>query len=130
MKRLINRRPSWLTALLLGLIPFFIIGMIYISHSDARLLENPDDRLLPSADGPGTAGRHRIAVEVPDLQLYPGRYWLRLALTQTATGRQHDLDRIGFQVEQDFTLCTRPLPRQAGLVYRRAEWTVLSPPSP
>jgi lipopolysaccharide transport system ATP-binding protein len=79
---------------------------------------------------PGTTGRHRIAVEVPDMQLYPGRYWLRLALTQTATGRQHDLDRIGFQIEQDFTLCTRPLPRQAGLVYRRAEWTVLSPPSP
>lgn len=49
MKRLINRRPSWLTALLLGLIPFFILGMIYISHSDARLLINPDDRLLPSA---------------------------------------------------------------------------------
>jgi lipopolysaccharide transport system ATP-binding protein len=79
---------------------------------------------------PGSAGRHRIAVEVPDVQLYPGRYWLRLALTHTATGRQHELDRIGFQVEQDFALCARPLPRQAGLVYRRAEWTVLAPPSP
>ena len=79
---------------------------------------------------PGTVGRHRIAVEVPDVQLYPGRYWLRLALTHTATGRQHDLDRIGFQVEQDFALCARPLPRQAGLVYRRAEWTVLPPSAP
>lgn len=87
----------------------------------------------PSGDAgfavPGATGRHRVAVEVPDLQLYPGRYWLRLALTHVATGVQHEIDRLGFQVEQDFTLCARPLPRQAGLVYRPARWSVL-PPSP
>lgn len=75
---------------------------------------------------PGATGRHRVAVAVPGLQLYPGRYWLRLALTHAATGVQHELDQIAFQVEQDFALCARPLPRQAGLVYRRAEWTLLA----
>ncbi len=79
---------------------------------------------------PGAAGRHRLAAEVPGLQLYPGRYWLRLALTHTATGVQHELDGIGFQVEQDFALCSRPLPRQAGLFYRAATWAMLPPPSP
>lgn len=88
----------------------------------------------PSGDAgftvPGATGRHRVAVEVPDLQLYPGRYWVRLALTHTATGVQHEIDRLAFQVEQDFTLCARPLPRQAGLVYRTARWSVLPPPPP
>jgi lipopolysaccharide transport system ATP-binding protein len=79
---------------------------------------------------PGAAGPHRVAALVPGLQLYPGRYWLRVALTHTATGEQHALERIGFQVEQDFTLCARPLPRQAGLVYRAATWSVLPPSSP
>lgn len=85
----------------------------------------------PSGDAgfsvPGAAGRHRVAVEVPDLQLYPGRYWLRIALTHTATGVQHEIDRLGFQIEQDFALCARPLPRQAGLVYRPARWSILPP---
>jgi lipopolysaccharide transport system ATP-binding protein len=79
---------------------------------------------------PGAAGPHRVAALVPGLQLYPGRYWLRVALTHTATGEQHALERIGFQVEQDFTLCARPLPRQAGLVYRAATWSVLPPSTP
>lgn len=75
---------------------------------------------------PGAHGRHRIAIQVPALQLYPGRYWVRLALTHTATGSQHELDRIGFQIEQDFALCSRPLPRQAGLIYRATEWSLLT----
>jgi NitT/TauT family transport system permease protein len=48
MKRLMNLRPSKATALLLGLLPFFIVGMFYIVASDLRLAENPSDKLLPS----------------------------------------------------------------------------------
>jgi len=48
MKRLMNLRPSKVTAVLLGLLPFFIAGMFYIVASDMRLAENPTDKLLPS----------------------------------------------------------------------------------
>lgn len=75
---------------------------------------------------PGAVGRHTVAVEIPALHLYPGRYWIRLALTQSATGIQHELDRIGFQIEQDFGLCARPLPRQAGLIFSKARWVTLT----
>lgn len=49
MKRLINLRPSWIAAFLIGLLPFLVVAAIYVSHSEARLRENPEDRLLPSA---------------------------------------------------------------------------------
>ena len=49
MKRLVNRRPSRLGALILGLIPFVFVALFYLGQSDARHRENPDDRLLPSA---------------------------------------------------------------------------------
>jgi len=77
-------------------------------------------------EGPGD---FRIGITVPPLQLYPGRYWVRLALTDTLSGVQHELDRLGVQVEQDFSLCARPLPRQAGLLFRRAHWSLLAPSS-
>jgi NitT/TauT family transport system permease protein len=48
MKRLINLTPSRPTRWLLGLIPFAIIFIIYIVASEARLAENPTDKLLPS----------------------------------------------------------------------------------
>ncbi|WP_111657797.1 ABC transporter permease [Isoalcanivorax indicus] len=48
MKKLINRQPSKLTAVLLGLLPFALLLLLYLSASGARLAENPDDRLLPA----------------------------------------------------------------------------------
>lgn len=48
MSRLINRRPSRGTAVLLGLLPFLILGLVYLIASDARLAANPNDKLLPS----------------------------------------------------------------------------------
>jgi len=48
MKRLMNLRPSKATAVLLGLLPFFIAGMFYVVASEMRLTENPTDKLLPS----------------------------------------------------------------------------------
>ncbi|MEQ6915993.1 ABC transporter permease [Halomonas aquatica] len=48
MKRLINIMPSPGARWLLGLVPFALIAMVYLGMSNARLAENPDDRLLPA----------------------------------------------------------------------------------
>ncbi|WP_121626248.1 ABC transporter permease [Poseidonibacter antarcticus] len=50
MKRLINQVPSKSTNILLGLLPFIIIILVYISASTQRLAENPNDKLLPSIE--------------------------------------------------------------------------------
>lgn len=48
MKRWINLTPSRPWRLALGLLPFVLLVLLYISASDARLAENPSDKLLPS----------------------------------------------------------------------------------
>jgi NitT/TauT family transport system permease protein len=48
MKRLINLRPSRMSATILALIPFIVVFMLYVSASNTRLLANPNDKLLPS----------------------------------------------------------------------------------
>jgi NitT/TauT family transport system permease protein len=48
MKRLINLTPSRGGRWLLGLLPFLVVAMVYLSLSNARLAENPNDRLLPA----------------------------------------------------------------------------------
>lgn len=48
MKRLVNLSPSRPTALLLGLIPLLLVLGLYVVGSNARLAENPNDKLLPS----------------------------------------------------------------------------------
>lgn len=48
MKRLINYTPQKPARLLLGLLPFLLIGIIYLLASDARLAVNANDKLLPS----------------------------------------------------------------------------------
>ena len=50
MKRLINQVPSKTTNLFLGLLPFLLIIIVYISASAVRLAENPNDKLLPSIE--------------------------------------------------------------------------------
>jgi NitT/TauT family transport system permease protein len=45
--RLINLKPSRPLAFALALIPFLLLVMIYISASNVRLAENPNDKLLP-----------------------------------------------------------------------------------
>ncbi len=54
MKRLINLTPSRPLRLLLGLLPFALILVIYLIASDARLAENPNDKLLPSFEQMGS----------------------------------------------------------------------------
>jgi len=46
--KIINKQPSRSARWFLGLIPFVIILLIYLSASNARLAENPNDKLLPS----------------------------------------------------------------------------------
>ncbi len=46
--RLINRKPSRAATVLLGLLPFLIIGVVYAVASANRLAINPSDRILPS----------------------------------------------------------------------------------
>ncbi|MFI8744460.1 ABC transporter permease [Pseudomonas sp. NPDC077186] len=47
--RLINRHPDRGSRLLLILLPFALLLFLYFSSSTARLADNPNDKLLPSA---------------------------------------------------------------------------------
>lgn len=55
MKRLINLTPSKPIKVLLGILPFALLLVIYLIASDARLAENPNDKLLPSFAQMGSA---------------------------------------------------------------------------
>ncbi len=48
MSRIINRQPGRFGRLALGLLPFILLLLVYLVASDARLAENPSDKLLPS----------------------------------------------------------------------------------
>ncbi|MDF1630212.1 MAG: ABC transporter permease subunit [Alcanivoracaceae bacterium] len=45
--RLINLSPSKPLAAVLGLLPFIVLLLLYLNASEARLAENPNDKLLP-----------------------------------------------------------------------------------
>ena len=62
MKKLINLRPEPRWAWLVGLLPFLLILIIYILGSEARLAENPSDKLLPSFEKMGNT-MHRMIFE-------------------------------------------------------------------
>lgn len=48
MKKLINHKPGKASRWFLGLLPFLLIALIYTGASNARLAENPNDKLLPA----------------------------------------------------------------------------------
>jgi lipopolysaccharide transport system ATP-binding protein len=81
---------------------------------------------FPSDDAaceiPGKPGVYRVDVEIPPLQLYPGRYLVRLAVTDGVVQTQRELQRLAYAVVQDPALCQRPLVRRAGLIFGRAHW--------
>ncbi|MEQ5836726.1 ABC transporter permease [Marinobacter sp. NFXS9] len=62
MKKLINRHPGIVSRWALGLLPFLLIAVIYTAASTARLEENPNDKLLPSASAMADA-MQRMAFE-------------------------------------------------------------------
>lgn len=62
MKRLINQKPTRVAQWLLGLLPFLLLLALYVGASNARLAENPNDKLLPSMESFGQA-IERVAFE-------------------------------------------------------------------
>ena len=48
MKRIINQHPNRVLRVGLAILPFAIVLVVYVVASNARLAENPDDKLLPS----------------------------------------------------------------------------------
>jgi NitT/TauT family transport system permease protein len=62
MSRLINFRPSARSALALGSLPFILLLFAYVLGSNARLADNPDDKLLPAPSTIATA-IHQYAIE-------------------------------------------------------------------
>lgn len=63
MKRLINLTPSRGGRWLLGGLPFALLAILYIVQSNQRLLDNPNDRLLPSFASMGESFA-KLATEV------------------------------------------------------------------
>lgn len=53
--RIINRKPTRLTSLALGALPFVLLVVTYAVASHFRRLENPADKLLPSLEKMGQA---------------------------------------------------------------------------
>jgi NitT/TauT family transport system permease protein len=62
MRRLINQQPGRAGALMLSALPFILVVAAYLYYSNARLAENPGDKLLPA---PATiaATIHQFALE-------------------------------------------------------------------
>lgn len=48
MKKLINQQPGKPIRWFLGIAPFFVLILLYMGASNARLAENPNDKLLPA----------------------------------------------------------------------------------
>lgn len=48
MKKLINQQPNKASLWFLGITPFILLLVLYMGASNARLTENPNDKLLPS----------------------------------------------------------------------------------
>ncbi len=48
MKKMINQHPSRYAKVFLAMLPFLIVIGLYLVASDARLSENPNDKLLPA----------------------------------------------------------------------------------
>jgi len=84
MKRLINQYPDRLTRVMLGALPFILILIVYVIASDARLAENPHDKLLPSINS--------MAGAIDKLALEPSKrsgeylFWADTASSLTRLG--------------------------------------------
>jgi NitT/TauT family transport system permease protein len=55
LRRFINRRPDGRTGLLLAALPFVLLMVVYLAASNARLADNPKDKLLPPPSAFSTA---------------------------------------------------------------------------
>lgn len=66
MKRIINYSPGRGPGLFLAILPFLLIGFVYLTASEARLAVNPADKLMPSFSAFGAA-LSRMALNVDPL---------------------------------------------------------------
>lgn len=73
MKRLINQQPGRVGQWVMGVLPFLLVLAIYVGASNARLAENPDDKLLPSFASFGAA-IERLAFE-PSVRTGEYLFW-------------------------------------------------------
>ncbi|KAA0875438.1 ABC transporter permease [Nitrincola tapanii] len=84
MKRLINQTPTPGLRLALGILPFVLLLLVYLLASDARLAENPNDKLLPSFSQIGDAIQ-RMAFE-PNRRTGEYQLWADTASSLTRLG--------------------------------------------
>ncbi|GAA6144607.1 ABC transporter permease [Thalassolituus maritimus] len=84
MQRMINMTPGRPLNLMLALLPFVLLLLLYIVASDARLAENPQDKLLPSFSQMGDA-IHRMAFE-PNKRTGEYLLWADTASSLTRLG--------------------------------------------
>ena len=88
---------------------------------------------FPNSDSkfslPSSPGRYKICITIPPMFLYPGAYRLQLTLCETFGLLHKELqlvDNMSLDIRQDFSLCSRPLGRHAGVVYGSSEWKIES----
>jgi NitT/TauT family transport system permease protein len=62
MRRLMNLQPTRTSLSLLGILPFALLALLYLVASDARLADNPNDKLLPGLSSFADAVQ-RLALE-------------------------------------------------------------------
>ncbi len=84
MKRLMNHHPDRLLRISLGVLPFVLILIMYIVASDARLAENPRDKLLPSMGSMATA-METLALQ-PSKRTGEYLFWQDTASSMTRLG--------------------------------------------
>ena len=84
MKRLINLTPTRASGVFLGLLPFILLLLLYMVSSDARLAENPNDKLLPGLGQMGST-IERMALE-PSKRSGQYLFWVDTASSLTRLG--------------------------------------------
>src|SRR5580693_58500 len=97
MPRLINQQPGRAGALMLSALPFILVLAAYLYCSNARLAENPGDKLLPApATIAGTV--HRYAFEEDE------RSGERLWWTDTGASLERLLSALAISAVAGLTL--------------------------
>ena len=68
-----------------------------------------------------------MRARIPPLNLYPGTYIMKIALSEGIGDHfehLHVIDTISFDITQDYSTCSRQLSRHAGIIYSHAQWNV------
>lgn len=76
---------------------------------------------------PAATGKHKVRARIPPLNLYPGTYIMKIALSEGIGDHfehLHVIDTISFDITQDYSTCSRQLSRHAGIIYSHAQWNV------